>query len=523
MRWQKLILDRVGNATRNIIWGIIEKIIIVLMPFITRTVLIKVLGAEYLGLNSLFVSILQVLSISELGLGTAIVFSMYKPIAEDDNDTICALLNVYRKLYHIVGMIILIGGLGVLPFLPKLITGHCPNDVNIYILYLIYLANTVISYFLYAYKTALFSAFQRNDLASKRSAAIALISNILQIIVLFTMHNYYAYVLIIPFATILTNLANAWLANRMYPNLVCKGTISTEMKDGLKKRITGLLSYKIYGVIFSSVDALVISAFLGLTPLAIYNNYFVVQSAIIAFMTILTNSITAGIGNKMITNTPAENYEDFKNILFANGWIASWFAILQFCLYQHFMTVWVGKELVFPFITMTLMVFYFLLPRITTITMTYKEAAGLWWEDRWRPLVATIINVTANLLLVRIIGMNGVIISTLICTIFINVPWGSYVLFKYYFKRSPIEYYGLILYYVGITSVVGCITLCICNLLNNNTSLLYLLLKFIICSVIPNILLFAIYYKKQEFKYSKELLLKIIKKYTSKAKGEKYV
>lgn len=517
-----MIIDRVGNATRNIFWGIIEKLIIVLLPFVTRTVLIKVLGAEYLGLNSLFVSILQVLSISELGLGSAIVFSMYKPIAEDDNDTLCALLNVYKKLYHIVGIIILVGGLAVLPFLPKLITGHCPDDVNIYLLYLIYLANTVISYFLYAYKASLFSAFQRNDLASKRTALISLISNILQIVVLLTIHNYYAYVLIIPFATILTNLANAYLAKKMYPQIVCRGTISKDMKTGLKKRITGLLSYKIYGVIFSSVDALVISAFLGLVPLAIYNNYYVVQQAIIAFMTILTTSITAGIGNKMVTNSKEDNYIDFKNLVFANGWIASWFAILLLCIYQHFMTVWVGKELLFPFFTMVLMVVFFLLPRITTITMTYKEAAGLWWEDRWRPLVATVVNVCTNLLLVQIIGMNGVIISTLICTIFINVPWGSYVLFKHYFKRSPMEYYGLILYYVVITAMVGTITLFICNLLGHNTSILYLLLKIVVCLIVPNILLWIMYRKRQEYSYAKNLLIKIITKYI-KIKGEKNV
>jgi len=515
----KMILDRVGNATRNIVWGIFERIMLILLPFVTRTVLIKVLGAEYLGLNSLFTSILQVLSISELGLGTAIVFSMYRPIAEDDNDTICALLNVYRKLYHIVGLIILFGGLAVLPFLPKLITGHCPEDVNIYVLYIIYLANTVISYFLYAYKAALFSAFQRNDLISKRTAAIAMISNFLQIGVLLTIHNYYAYVLIIPLATVLTNLANAWLAKKMYPHLVCRGWISSEIKDGLKKRITGLLSYKIYGVIFASVDALVISAFLGLTPLAIYNNYYIVQMAIISFMVVLTNSITAGIGNKMITNTPDENYVDFKNMVFANGWITSFFAILMFCTYQHFMTVWVGEELVFPFSTMSLMVLYFLLPRITTIAYTYKEASGLWWEDRLRPLIATVVNVGTNILLVQIIGMNGVIISTLICTIFINIPWGNWIIFKYYFKRSPAEYFGLIAYYVLVTAGAGLITLFICNMLHNDTSLLYLGIKVLICVIVPNIILWAVYRNRPEYACSKQLLTGIITKFLNKYKG----
>ena len=125
-------IERTKNATRNIIWGIIEKIVTILMPFICRTVFIKVLGAEYLGLNSLFSSILQVLSISELGIGTAIVFSMYKPIAEDDKDSLCALLNVYKKVYQIIGTVILVVGLAILPVLPKLISGSYPHEVNIY-------------------------------------------------------------------------------------------------------------------------------------------------------------------------------------------------------------------------------------------------------------------------------------------------------------------------------------------------------------------------------------------------------
>ena len=422
-------ITRTQNAVRNIIWGFVEKCTTLLLPFLTRTVLIKVLGSEYLGLSSLFTSILSVLSISELGIGTAIVFSMYKPIAEDDNDTLCALLNFYKKIYHVIGAIILIGGIVISPLLPNLINGSYPADINIYVLYFIYLFNTVISYFLFAYKAALFSAFQRNDLTSKRTATITLISNILQIIFLLFMKNYYTYVILIPLTTIMTNIANAFLANKMFPKIVCKGQISKELKAGIKKRVVGLISFKIYNVIFTSVDTIVISAFLGLRPLAIYNNYYYVQNSIVGFLVIITASITAGIGNKMVTNSREDNYKDFKNFTFANGWICSWCAVCLFCLYQHFMKWWLGEKLMFPFDTMIFMVFYFFLPRISTLTYTYREAAGLWWEDRIRPIVATVANLTMNLILVNIIGINGVLISTLLCTIFINIPWGSIILF----------------------------------------------------------------------------------------------
>lgn len=504
-------IERTKNATRNIFWGILEKIVSLLLPFVLRTVMIKTIGIEYLGISSLFGSILSVLSVTELGFGSAIVFSMYKPIAEDDNDTICALLNVYRKIYYIVGSIILVGGLAVLPFLPQLINGEPPKDTNIYILYLIFLFNTVIGYFLFAYKAVLFSAHQRNDIISKRSTVINLISNVLQLIILIVFKNYYAYVIIIPMVTIVNSIINAYLAKKMFPQFTCCGNIDAEMKNGIKKRVAGLLSFKIHGVIFNSVDTFVISAFLGLTSLAIFNNYHYIQTSVIGFLTILMSSITAGVGNKMVTDTPDENYKDFKNIVFVNAWISGWCAICMLCLYQHFVALWVGEKLLLPFGTMLLMVFLFLLPRITCVSFTYREAAGLWWEDRIRPLIAAVVNLTVNLILVRFIGLNGVIISTLLCTVFINVPWGTIVLFKNYFKRSPMEYFLKLLSYVLIVSFCGTITYFICELLPSQ-GLLYMLVKGIICLVVPNVLFYLAFHKVKEFEFLKGLVKRFIPK-----------
>lgn len=500
--------ERTKNATRNIAWGIMERMLAVIFPFISRTVLIKVLGAEYLGLNSLFTSILQVLSISELGIGTAIVFSMYRPIAEDDEVTVCALLNFYRKIYYLIGTIILVCGLLIVPFLPRLIKGDVPNGISIYVLYFMYLANTVVSFYLFAYKQALFSAYQRNDLISKRAMIISTTTQILQIILLLIFKNYYIYVIVIPLSTVVTNLANAYLAKKMFPKLKCAGAIPDDLKESLKRRIIGLVSFKIYGVIFTSVDTIVISAFLGLTQLAIYNNYYYIQTSIIGFLTIFTASITAGVGNKMVTNSKVDNYEDFKRLTFANGWLSSWCAVCLLCLYQHFMTTWVGPELTFATPTMVLMVVYFLLPRITTMTFTYREAAGLWWEDRIRPLVSAVVNIVVNIVLVKIIGINGVIISTLLCTVCINIPWGSIILFKNYFKISPKEYFLKIIFYVVTTGIVGGVTYFICAFLPS-IGWLYLFLKGAICVIVPNMLFYCFYRNKKEFLFFSELLHKM--------------
>ena len=219
----------------------------------------------------------------------------------------------------------------------------------------------------------------------------------------------------------------------------------------------------------------------------------------------------------MVTNSKEENYSDFKNFTFANGWIVSWCAVCLFCLYQHFMQLWVGKELTFPFLTMTLMVYYFFLPRLSTMTFTYREAAGLWWEDRIRPLVSTAVNLTFNILLVHFIGMDGVILSTLVCTIFINIPWGTLILFKHYFKRSANEYFLRLAYYLCITSVAGAATLFLCSFLPM-TGLVWLVLKGVLCVLVPNSIFWIFYHKMDEFKYSKVLFRRIAKGILKKTK-----
>ena len=143
--------------------GMINKIITILIPFVMRTILIKVLGTQYLGLSSLFTSILQVLSLSELGIGSAMVFELYEPIAKNDTERICKLQKLYKNIYRIIGTVILILGLVLLPFLDKFIKGGYPADINLYALYILYLLNSSASYLLFAYKTTILNAFQRND------------------------------------------------------------------------------------------------------------------------------------------------------------------------------------------------------------------------------------------------------------------------------------------------------------------------------------------------------------------------
>lgn len=507
-----MIIERKKNAIRNILWGVINKLILIIFPFAIRTILIKKLGTEYLGVSSLFSSVLQVLNLAELGFGSAVVFSMYKPIAEDDEQTICALLNTYRKVYRGIGSLIFIVGIILLPFIKYVIKGEWPAELNIYLVYFIYLINTVISYFAFAYKSSLLLAHNRNDIISKISSSVMVIQYLVQAAILYFFADYYVYIIVNPLFTMILNVTQAIYSTKMYPNYTCRGDISNEMQSDIKKRVCGLASYKIYGVVFSSVDSIVISMFLGLIPLAIYNNYYYIITSVGAFLIIITNSMTAGIGNSVVLDAIEKNYRDFKQLVFMNVWMVGWCSICMIVLFQPFIDLWLGETYRLSDGTVFLLVLMFYASKSTTITFLYKEALGLWWEDRVRPLISTVVNLFVNIFLVQKIGLNGVIISTVICTIFINVPWGTHILFQKYFKQGEKTYYIDIIKYTVVTFVSGVITYG-CSTMIKFGGFFGIILKAAICLIVPNICFVIVYHRKQEYRQNYLLLKSVLKRY----------
>lgn len=339
--------SRTKNAVRNIGWGITYKVSTLLLPFVVRTVMIYSLGSEYLGLSSLFTSVLNVLSLAELGVGSAMVYAMYKPVAENDTDTVCALLNLYRKIYKIIGTIIIVMGMAIMPFLRNFISGDTPDDVNIYTLFTIYLFNTAGSYLLFAYQASVLNASQRSDVASKVNMFTGIIKNLLQIIVLLFWRNYYGYVILLPITSCAANIILAVCARNMYPQYVCRGKVKPQLAKEIKGKVMALFAVKITSVIYNSVDSIVISAFLGLVALAKYNNYYYIMNAVISIVTVVFTSIVSSIGNSIVLESDEKNYKDYMNLSFVNAWIVGWCTVCLFCLYQPFMRLWVGESLMY--------------------------------------------------------------------------------------------------------------------------------------------------------------------------------
>lgn len=500
---------RTKNTLRNIAFGAVNRVINIVLPFLARTVILYVMGTQYLGLSSLFASVLSFLSLTELGIGAAMVYSMYKPIAENDHALVKALLNLYRKLYRIIGTVILAIGLLLMPVLRILVPEELPSDINLYLLYFIYLINAVLSYWLFAYKNALLQAYQRDDINSKIASIITPASYAVMLLCLFLTKNYYAYVIWLPVFTILTNFSRRFLASRTFPDMEPEGEVSSELKRSIFKKTAALIGTKLNTVVLNAADNLVMSAFLGLTVIAMYGNYHYIMTAVTGFTGIIYASMTAGLGNSLQTDSLDTNYRNFEKFSFINSWLVGWCTVCLVCLYQPFMEIWVGKSLMFPFYVVLEMGLYFYIYQIRKIPVVYKDAAGIWWEDRFRPYVCMVVNLVLNLVLVQIIGISGIILST-VFSLFVSIPWENVTIFKHVFHRSSKSYYKKMLFSAAAMLLAGAVTFWICSLLEGGV--LMFLLRMCVCVIVPNVTFALCSCKRPEFGDTMVLVRRILRR-----------
>ena len=283
------------HARRNIKSGVILKVITPLTSFVTRTALIYSLGNVYLGLNGLFTSMLQVLSLAELGFGSAMVFSMYKPIAQGDETTVNALLALYRRIYRIVGAVILGVGAALIPFLPRLIHGDVPAGLNLTVLYLIRLADTSVSYFLFSYRNCLLDASQRRSVVQTIQSLSKVALCVVQVTLLLLFKNYYVFCVVIPCIQVCQNIAYWVVSQKMFPQYRCDGKLPPEAIRDITKRVTGLFMFRLSHVLRNSFDSIILSAFLGLDILAKYQNYFLIVTTVVGISSIVTDSTLSSI------------------------------------------------------------------------------------------------------------------------------------------------------------------------------------------------------------------------------------
>lgn len=513
-------IERTKNTVKNIKAGMFLRFYQMLVPFLMRTAMLYFMGVQYLGLNSLFTSVLHVLNMAELGIGSAMVFAMYKPIARDDTATICALMGLYRKYYRIVGLLIGAVGLLLTPAIGHLISGEVPQNINIYLLYLLNLAHTVLTYWLFAYKNCLLQAHHRSDVVSWITAGTYTLQCVLQLAVLIFTKNYYLYVAVFIASQVVNNLVTAAVAEKKFPAYKPVGKLPKEEVSAINQKIRDLFTAKIGSVVLKSSDTIVISAFLGLTVLAVYQNYFFVVSSVLAIIEIVLSSMMAGLGNSYVLETKEKNFADLRKFSFLFLWIVGVCICCFLGMYQPFMEIWVGRELMLGMGEVVCFASYFFVYTLNRLLSIYKDAAGLWHEDRLRPLVTALLNLCLNLLLVRSLGIYGVLLSTVVSMVFVGMPWIIHNLFTQFFEKSmQRQYVTQLLLHAAVTVMAGLLVCGIAALLKCNPWI-----KLIVCAVvsfvIPNGLFFIFLRKHNQFASAVRFVEQLTK---GKLKLEKYL
>ena len=440
-------LSLVTNLKRNIFAAAVNSATKLVFPFLNRTLFLWLLGPEYLGLNGLFTSILGVLMLAELGFGTAIVCSMYKPVADDNKELLCAYLRFYRTFYRWVGGVIFVGGLLLLPFLRNLVHGKIPADVNLQVLYLIHLVNTSLSYFLFAYRGSVLSAYQRHDVRMHITTLVTVLQYLAMFAVLLVTRNYYYYVLVTVCFTAVQNLLILYESHKLFPDIVPKGELDKELRRKVVSDVKSICLHRVGAAVTYSTDNLVISAFLGLVAVATYGNYFYVYTSVAKLISTVYYSMASGFGNRIYTDSRQHNFDLFMRFCRLVEVLIIWCSAVTLALYQPFLALWTrGKPgLMCHMLTPVLMVLFLYVNQSRQVLLTFKSGASLWREDRLKPICAGAVNLITNILFVIYLPagykLDGVIFSTIIGLVLIQIPWESHVVFTSFFSKKQARIY----------------------------------------------------------------------------------
>lgn len=514
---------RTENVAKNVFLSSIFQIVAYIIGFVSRTVFIKILGEQYLGLNGVFTNVLTLLSFAELGIGTAIIYSMYKPLATKNTQKLKELTAFYKKIYLFVGGIIIVGGIVLIPFLDFFITSAPDIKENIVAIYLIFVINSAISYF-FSYRTSIISADQKNYLIIVYNKIFHIIRVIIQIIIILLWHNYYLYLLTETICTLLANYMLSRKSKKMYPELVdiknCE--LPKEEKKEIFKNIKALIIYKVGGVILNGTDNLIISRYLGLAVAGLYSNYQLLTNAVVEVVGQVTNSFTASIGNLNSIETKSKKEEVFYKILYFTYLLFGFCAIELVIMLNDFIIVWIGEQYLLDTLTVIMIVGSIYVNGVQYASFSFRNTLGLFKESVLTPIISVILNVVLSIFLAKKVGLWGVFFATIIARFFSAGIIDPLVVYKHEFKKNPVIYYLKYFKYLFLVFISFGLTSLVAKYIPA-TNLLLILVKAIITGIISLSLLILFTFRTKEFKgiiYNfKNLFLKLF----SRRKNEKTI
>lgn len=484
----------------------------ILITFIARTFFIRLLGSEYLGINGLFSNILTILSLAELGVGTAIMYSLYKPLADNDINKTLAIMDLYKNVYRIIGITIISLGLILTPFIEFFIA-DVPDIKELHLIFILYVVNTAVSYFL-SYKRTIIYANQDHYIVSLYQSSLFIIQNALQIIILYTTKNFIIFLVVQICVTILLNILIALKANKLYPFLKNNNVekVDKETLDNIKKNVGAMIFHKVGSMIVSSTDNILISKLISIITVGLYSNYVLIINAINGLLGQTFSAITASIGNIGATESDEYIHITFKRILFFNFWIYGFCSISLVTLLNPFIELWIGKEMLLDKWVISIAILNFYLSGMRKTVLTFRDALGLYWYDRYKPIAESIINLSVSIILAKLYGLVGIFLGTTISTITTSFWIEPLILYKYGFKEknsSVLEYFAIVANYTIILGLVLIINYKVAELFNSQT-LESFVAKVMICATLPNLLFIIIFRRNEQFKWAVSLINNIL-------------
>ncbi len=475
-------------------------IVLTVLQLINRSVFVNFLAEEYLGLNGLFYNILSVLSMSEMGIGTAMIFALYQPIGKGDTEKIKSLMRLYKRLYSLIGGFVMSVGLLITPFL-SFFMKEMPNIPHIHLYFIMYVVDVGLSYF-YTYKRSIIICNQEDYISSFSTMVTSVVTRLVQLMVLITTHNYFLFLLVQIIFTRLENILISKIADKKYPYLREKNIKQLDKEDTIeiKKNIFAMMTQKIGSVIVSGTDNLIISKILGLTILGFYSNYVLLLNTMNSLIGKVFHSITASIGNLVANKSKEEVENTFYNILFINFWIFS-FASTCFCaLFQPFIKLWVGEKFLLQNTAVWIFVACFYVNGMRQTVLAFRNATGIFWHDRYRAIVEAIVNLALSIPFTFYYGVGGVKLGSLIALLATTFWLEGYVLYHKYFEKESREYQFLQLKYFLVTLVQCVATSYLCNRVDNGTVLCFAL-ECLLCVLLSNGIIIVCFGRSDEFKY----------------------
>lgn len=481
----------------------------ILLSFICRIFFVRQLGSEYLGINGLFSNILSMLSLAELGIGTAMIYALYKPIAEEDHPKITAYMRIYGIAYKIIGCVIAVLGVALIPFLNVLINNPPNIQENITVLYLMFLFSTVSSYF-YSYRSSILVANQKNYIVLAISYVVVIIQDIAQIVSLLVFRNYMIYLILQVIFVLLSNIMISIKAEKEYPYIKEKSTVKLSKNEiwTLIKNIKALTVSRLSGILVNNTDNIVITYFNGLVTTGVVSNYSLLTNTINSLANQVFNSISASLGNLNAVGDDEHKYEVFKVLNLVNFWLYGWASIGIIVLSNDIVELFFGKNYVVGIEIPIILAINFYMLGMQCVVGIYKSTMGLFKFGQYILLITAGINLVGDIILGQYYGVFGIFLATAIARLVTNTWYDPFVIFKHGFHkkfRSYLGRYGMYLL-VLITACLVCYG--ICGLLQ--LSLFpRLLLKTVICIIIPNLIFGIVFYRFAEFKYLLRLAARI--------------